>query len=131
MSTDGFEYVRPVDLPELAEGERFSKRLIDATSGGRQADVRYIVTPPGGGSPRGMHTHAWEQLFYLLEGVMSIEVDGQRHEVGPGNLIVFPAGMPHRNWNQTDHNTVHLAINAPLPETVRGDTHETAIGQQR
>lgn len=118
MNANGFRYVRPVDtgaLAALAAHERYSQKLIDATSGGEHAAVNYIRTPPGGGSPRGMHTHAWEQLFYVLDGVMSIEVDGQRHEVGPGNLIVFPAGMPHRNWNETDRDTVHLAINVPMP----------------
>jgi quercetin dioxygenase-like cupin family protein len=115
MTAPGFRYVRSVDPKAAAPGERFSQKLIDATSGGSQAGVNYIRTPPGGGSPRGRHTHEWEQLFYVLDGVMSIEVDGQRHEVGPGNLIVFPAGMPHRNWNDTDSDTVHLAINVPMP----------------
>jgi uncharacterized cupin superfamily protein len=118
----GFRYVRPVDaaaIAALGEHERYSQKLIDATSGGRHAGVNYIRTPPGGGSPRGMHTHTWEQLFYVLDGTMSIEVDGQRHEVGPGNLIVFPAGMPHRNWNETEQDTVHLAINVPMPERPR------------
>lgn len=122
MSDTDFRYVRPLDADAIAglgAEERFSQKLIDGTSGGRQAAVNYIRTPPGGGSPRGMHTHAWEQLFYVLDGVMAIEVDGQRHDVGPGNLIVFPAGMPHRNWNETDRPTVHLAINAPLPDPNR------------
>jgi uncharacterized cupin superfamily protein len=124
-----FRYVRPVDtaaIAALGEHERYSQKLIDATSGGRQAGVNYIRTPPGGGSPRGMHTHIWEQLFYVLDGTMSIEVDGQRHEVGSGNLIVFPAGMPHRNWNETDRDTVHLAINVPMPNPDR--PREPVIG---
>ncbi len=110
-----FQYVRPIALPDLSPGERFSRGLIGADSGGEQSEVRVIVTPPGGGSPRGLHTHTWEQLFYVLDGVMAIEVDGQHHDVGPGNLIVFPAGMPHRNWNDGQQNTVHLAINVPMP----------------
>ncbi|HEY3872103.1 MAG TPA: cupin domain-containing protein [Actinocrinis sp.] len=126
----GFRHVRPVDteaVARLGAHERYSQKLIDAASGGEQAAVNYIRTPPGGGSPRGMHTHAWEQLFYVLDGVMSIEVDGQRHDVGPGNLIVFPAGMPHRNWNETDEDTVHLAINAPMPPP---DRHRSSSDQQ-
>ena len=130
-----FRYVLPVDteaVARLGTHERYSQKLIDAASGGRQAAVNYIRTPPGGGSPRGMHTHTWEQLFYVLDGVMSIEVDGQRHDVGPGSLIVFPAGMPHRNWNETDKDTVHLAINAPMPDPDRRRepvTGEPVIGE--
>ena len=35
---------------------------------------------------------------------------------GPGSLVVFPAGVPHRNWNGGTEPTVHLAFNAPMPD---------------
>jgi quercetin dioxygenase-like cupin family protein len=114
----GFAYVRHVDAPAvdaLPADARFSQKLIDGSSGGRNAAVSYIRTPPGGGSPRGLHTHDWEQLFYVLEGTMTIEVEGERLTAGPGSLVVFPAGVPHRNWNGSDRPTVHLAVNTPLP----------------
>jgi quercetin dioxygenase-like cupin family protein len=114
-----FQYVRAVDfeaVKALGADERYSQKLINDSSGGVNAEINYIVTPPGGGSPRGMHTHLWEQLFYTLAGDMTIEVDGNVEVVPPGCLIVFPAGMPHRNWNEGDTPTVHLAVNTPLPQ---------------
>jgi quercetin dioxygenase-like cupin family protein len=113
--SDEFRYVRPVDVSALDPAQRFSQKLIDHSSGGVNASVAYVSTPPGGGSPRGLHTHAWEQIFYVLAGVMRIEVDGREMNVDAGHLIVFPAGIPHRNWNATDRPTVHLAINTPMP----------------
>lgn len=113
-----FPYIRHVDLDALASlpaDARFSQKLIDHSSGGQNASVAYIRTPPGGGSPRGMHVHAWEQIFYVLEGTMTIEVDSRQLTAGPGSLIVFPAGVPHRNWNDSAEATVHLAVNTPLP----------------
>ena len=113
-----FEYVRVVDtaaLARLGADERFSQKLIDADSGAQATSVGYIRTPPGGGSPRGLHTHDWEQIFFVLEGTMAIEVDGRRFDAGPGSLVVFPQGVAHRNWNDTAAPTVHLAFNAPLP----------------
>jgi quercetin dioxygenase-like cupin family protein len=113
-----FAYVRRVDasaLDELPADARFSQKLIDHGNGGRNASVAYIRTPPGGGSPRGLHTHDWEQIFYVLEGTMTIEVEGEQMTAGPGSLIVFPAGVPHRNWNDSAAPTVHLAVNTPLP----------------
>src|ERR1700743_3371368 len=100
-----FQHVRAVDVnavKNLAADERYSQKLINHASGGVHAEVNYIVTPPGGGSPRGLHTHAWEQIFYLLEGTMTIEVEGTRTDVEAGSLIVFPAGVEHGNWNTTD-----------------------------
>jgi mannose-6-phosphate isomerase-like protein (cupin superfamily) len=113
------EYVRKVDDAALAAAEpkeRFSQWLLDATSGGQHCSINWIRTPAGGGSPAGMHTHVVDQIFYILAGTMSIEVAGERHDCGPGSLIVFPAGVPHRNWNGGTEPTVHLAINAPLPD---------------
>jgi quercetin dioxygenase-like cupin family protein len=114
----GFSYLRQVDAQALAATApevRYSQKLIDRDSGADVAAVGYIRTPPGGGSPRGLHTHEWEQIFYILEGTMAIEVEGHRFDATPGSLVVFPQGVPHRNWNDTDQPTVHLAFNAPLP----------------
>ena len=35
----------------------------------------------------------------ILGGTMSLEIEGQPYTAGPGTLVVFPAGVPHRNWN--------------------------------
>ena len=113
------EYVRRVDEAALAAtgpDERFSQWLLDHTSGGQHCSINWIRTPSGGGSPAGMHTHAVDQIFYVLSGTMSIEIEGKQHECPAGSLIVFPAGVPHRNWNGGTEPTVHLAFNTPLPD---------------
>ncbi|HEV7666336.1 MAG TPA: cupin domain-containing protein [Chloroflexota bacterium] len=113
------EYVRRVDDAALAaagSSERFSQWLLDHTNGGQHCSVNFIKTPAGGGSPAGLHTHAGDQIFFVLEGTMKVEIEGQQYDAGPGTLVVFPAGVPHRNWNSGTEPTVHLAINAPLPD---------------
>jgi quercetin dioxygenase-like cupin family protein len=113
------EYIRKVDQAALAGAppeQRFSQWLLDQDSGARSCSINYIKTPAGGGSPAGMHTHATDQIFYILAGTMSVEIEGKQYECPPGTLVVFPAGVPHRNWNGGAEPTVHLAINAPLPD---------------
>lgn len=113
------EYVRRVDSAALTAAgptERFSQWLLDHTSGGQHCSVNFIKTPAGGGSPAGLHTHAVDQIFYILDGTMSIEVDGQEHQAEAGSLVIFPAGVPHRNWNGGNVPTLHLAFNTPLPD---------------
>jgi quercetin dioxygenase-like cupin family protein len=56
-----------------------------------------------------------DQLFYVLSGTMNLEIEGRTYSAGPGTLVVFPAGVPHRNWNGGAEPTVHLAFNTPLP----------------
>jgi quercetin dioxygenase-like cupin family protein len=117
--TTTFEYVRQIDvdaITALGPEDRFSQKLLDHTNGAIGAQITYIVTPPGGGSPRGLHTHDYEQLFFLISGVMEIEIEGQPQlTVQPGGLIIFPKGHPHRNWNASQESTVHIAINTPAP----------------
>jgi len=48
--------------------------------------------------------------------MMSLEIAGQGHVAGPGTRVIFPAGVPHRNWNGGPEATIHLAFNTPLPE---------------
>jgi mannose-6-phosphate isomerase-like protein (cupin superfamily) len=110
-------YLRKVDFAQLAAAQdRQVQRLLDHDSGATTCSVNCIKTPPGEGSPAGMHTHEVDQLFYILGGTMSLEIAGESHAAGPGTLVVFPAGVPHRNWNAGDEATIHLAFNAPLPE---------------
>jgi len=78
--------------------------------------VNCIKTPPGEGSPAGPHKHVVDQLFYILSGMMSLGIEGKQYEAGLGTFVVFPAGVPHRNWNKGTEATVHRAINSPLPD---------------
>jgi mannose-6-phosphate isomerase-like protein (cupin superfamily) len=110
------EYLRRVDFARLAAAsDRVSQPLLDRDSGATTCSVNCIKTPPGEGSPAGMHIHAVDQLFYILSGTMSLEIAGRLYTASPGTLVVFPAGVPHRNWNGGGEATVHLAFNTPLP----------------
>ena len=113
------EYVRRVDFAAIAKSganERFTQILFDHTSGAKTCSVFCIKTPAGGGSPAGMHVHAFDQIFYILSGTMSIEIEGTQYNCSSGSLIIFPTGVPHRNWNGGSEPTVHLAFNTPLPD---------------
>lgn len=105
------KYVRTVDLAALeAAVGRSAQTLLDPDAGMRNCNIRCIRTPPNEGSPAGMHTHSVDQIFYILGGTMNLEIAGERAEAGPGALVVFPAGVPHRNWNAGSEATVHIAI---------------------
>jgi len=113
------EYVRTVDFAAIDESgadERLTQILFDSTSGAKTCTIHCIKTPAGGGSPAGMHIHDVDQVFYILRGTMSVEIEGMHYDCSPGSLIVFPAGVRHRNWNGGSEPTVHLAFNTPLPD---------------
>ena len=113
------EYLRRIDQQALTAAgpqDRFSQALFDHESGARTCSINYIRTPAGQGSPAGMHTHEVDQIFFILEGTMNLEIEGKEYEAGPGTLVVFPKGVPHRNWNGGTEPTVHLAFNTPMPD---------------
>jgi mannose-6-phosphate isomerase-like protein (cupin superfamily) len=113
------EYVRHVDIGQLqaaGPAERFAQPLLDHASGARTCTISYIQTPAGGGSPAGMHVHEVDQIFFILSGTMSLQIKGRAMSAGPDSLVVFPAGIPHRNWNDGPEPTVHIAFNTPLPD---------------
>ena len=113
------EYVRKLDFAAIENSgadEHLILKLFDHKSGAKHCSINCIKTPSGGGSPAGLHIHDVDQIFYVLKGTMSIEIEGKRYDCGPGSLIIFPAGVPHRNWNKGSEPTVHLAFNTPLPD---------------
>jgi len=97
--------------------ERVTQGLLDHASGARTCTIFCIKTPAGGGSPAGLHVHDVDQMFYVLQGTMSVEIEGKQHDCGLGSLVVFPAGVPHRNRKAGSGPTIHLAFNTPLPDS--------------
>lgn len=61
-----------------------------------------------GGPPR--HSH-WNQdeWFYALEGVFAVEVGPDRFELGPGDSMLAPRGVPHV-WAFIGENTGRMLI---------------------
>ena len=111
------EYLRNVDFGAFqADPGRVTQRLLDHDNGATSCSINCIKTPAGEGSPAGLHVHAVDQVFYVLSGTMSLQIEEREYQAGPGTLVVFPKGVPHRNWNAGPEPTVHLAINIPLPD---------------
>jgi mannose-6-phosphate isomerase-like protein (cupin superfamily) len=107
------KYVQAVDFEALnATRERWSQELVHAGVTD-SCSIKIVKTPAGGGSPAGLHTHEVDQIFYVLSGTMNIEIQGTTNVAGPGTLVVFPARVPHRNWNEGEQETLHLSIVVP------------------
>jgi mannose-6-phosphate isomerase-like protein (cupin superfamily) len=62
-------------------------------------DVSFFLvdSPPGGGAV--LHTHPYEEIFVTLEGNASFTVGDETIEVSAGQIVVAPAGVPHKFVN--------------------------------
>lgn len=41
------------------------------------------------------HSHPHEQITYLLQGELEMDLNGERRTMRPGDLVVIPGGMAH------------------------------------
>nr|WP_284702868.1 cupin domain-containing protein [Rhodococcus qingshengii] len=69
---------------------------------------------PGSAGP-GMHIHPFDQFYLVLQGQLTVEVALQKHIVGPNTLVVLPAGVPHRQFNDGKVTEHHLVVLTPAP----------------
>ena len=62
-------------------------------------DVSFFLvdSPPGSGAV--LHTHPYEEIFLTLEGEATFTVGDATIEVGAGQIVVAPAGVPHKFVN--------------------------------
>ena len=62
-------------------------------------DVSFFLvdSPPGGGAV--LHTHPYQEVFITLEGNATFTVGDETIEVGAGQIVVAPAGVPHKFVN--------------------------------
>lgn len=114
-----FNYVRQLDVDALNAPERTGRwiqHLLHLDSDAEACTVSFIATPKGPGSPFGIHVHDFEQVCYILSGVMSVTVAGEHIDVPAGGLVVFPAGVEHTYDNEHDEELRHISINAPAEE---------------
>ena len=50
--------------------------------------------PPGGATQRHYHARS-EEIYFILEGAGTIEVDGERRRVRAGDAVLIPPGARH------------------------------------
>ena len=60
------------------------------------------------------HSHdGYDETIYGLEGVLTWTVDGETHDVGPGEVLTIPRGVVHGFDNTDDGDARALAVVTP------------------
>lgn len=109
--------VRPESVPAYSpanHAETVNRRLIGRDNvGARQLEVVLGVARKGGGALK--HSHPGiEQACYVLEGRARVEVGEECvDELGPGDAVFFPAGVPHVFTAISEEPVKVLVIYAP------------------
>jgi quercetin dioxygenase-like cupin family protein len=80
-------------------------------TGGRYAIWEALV-PPGGGPPPHVHSRE-EEGFYVLEGQITLQINGDTLVAGPGTYANMPVGSLHAFRNETNRAARMLISVAP------------------
>ncbi len=72
----------------------------------------HLVAPPMSGPPRHVHTRE-DEWFYVLEGELVFELDGERHTIGAGGSVWLRRGVVHAYQNFTDRDARLLIVTTP------------------
>jgi quercetin dioxygenase-like cupin family protein len=79
----------------------FSRKILieqDLTTAGKRGAIALIEFAPGAAAPK--HTHPGEELIYVIEGTVRIEMEGQpARDLKTGDTFIIPPAIPHTGRN--------------------------------
>ncbi|MEE9387709.1 MAG: cupin domain-containing protein [Paracoccaceae bacterium] len=81
--------------------ERISAKFPDST-------IRSVIVHEPPGHRNEPINHEGEELFYILEGEITVEVEGERKILRRGDSIHFDSHKTHSTWNHTDKTAAML-----------------------
>jgi mannose-6-phosphate isomerase-like protein (cupin superfamily) len=67
-------------------------------------------TAPGESIP--LHRHTYEELFIVHGGRGTYTVGDATFEAGPGEVVLIPAGVPHKFVNHGAETLYHTAVHS-------------------
>jgi mannose-6-phosphate isomerase-like protein (cupin superfamily) len=70
------------------------------------------TVPPGAGAPPHLHTRE-EEGFHVIEGEVTIHVDGRTVTATPGSFVNMPVGSTHWFHNDSDRIAKLIILTAP------------------
>jgi quercetin dioxygenase-like cupin family protein len=79
-------------LPEEQVSENISRRILSGDQG------MLVWWSIGTGVHMDSHSHANEQIVWMLEGEMEFRLGSERRVCGPGDLVIIPGGTEHEAW---------------------------------
>ncbi|MGR3804673.1 helix-turn-helix domain-containing protein [Marinibacterium profundimaris] len=55
-------------------------------------------------------SHEGEEIFFVLDGALTVELEGERFELEAGDSLHFSSRRLHSTWNHTDRETAILHV---------------------
>jgi transcriptional regulator with XRE-family HTH domain len=116
LRLDEAEHVAVVRRGDGRTRERDGHRVEELTPPlpGQRADVsRHSLAPSastGGPADPPMHEAGARETVLVLDGEVTLAIDGAEHELSRGDAVTFDADLPHRFENRASRPTDFVAV---------------------
>ena len=98
---------------EIRVGELAIRFLLEGDESGGSAALFEFTVPSRARVPVAHSHDAYEETVYGLEGTLTWTVEGDRHEVGPGEVLCIRRGAVHRFENEGEVDARVLGVVTP------------------
>jgi quercetin dioxygenase-like cupin family protein len=86
--------------------------LLRSEQSGGRVSVTESTMPAGAKGPP-LHTHDFDEAFYVLEGEITYQLGNELHTAGPGELAFAVGGVPHTLANRSRAPARFLIVCTP------------------
>lgn len=84
------------------------ERIVTGGEGGI-ANVHVVTVSEGD-----KHYHsAYNEIYYILSGHGTIDLNGRTHSLTPGAVVVIPAGVPHALRSESEEELEFIIFGTP------------------
>jgi len=120
MDVDNLKIGAPVDAPTVSASMATAllaysgiavKMLVDERLGAYLHSMFMVEYQPGGVAQP--HDHPLEETYYMLEGEVDAEADGERFTLRPGDVFWTGVGCIHAFWNTSGGRVRWLETQSP------------------
>lgn len=98
---------------EIRVGQVAVRFLVEGDASGGSVALFEFDVPAGARVPIAHSHDAYEETIYGLKGTLTWTVNGQKQEVGPGQVLCIQRGAVHRFDNTHEADATMLAVVTP------------------
>ncbi len=115
----------PQTVPDPASYPRVGDLLVSRAEGftqkvtgiqGEWITGELVIEPNAPGPPLHYHEN-FDERFFVVEGTLHVRVNDEVKQVGPGESLLVPAGVPHQPFNPTAVRVVLASDHPSIPIT--------------
>lgn len=112
--------------------EGSAARLLVGSGTSQQVELWDVRMLPGDGYASEAHPSGTRELLLVIEGELTLELDGVPHWVGPGDAIAFVADHPHtyRNAGKTELRCAMAVVVQQEPHGDPPDKNHHGTGKE-